>query len=77
MDDEIRCPFCDEVLEETWVKKMGASLMGRSGRGESKVRSSATTSDGAIKRWKRQDELDNAQAEVGRLREQLKKKKKK
>lgn len=74
MDDEIRCPFCDEILEDAWVKKMGASLMGRSGRGESKVRSSATTSNGATKRWKRQDELDSAQAEVERLREQLKKK---
>lgn len=72
MDDEIRCPVCDAVLEHAWVKKMGASLMGRSGRGESKARGSVTTTAGAIKRWTLSDELANAQAENELLREKIK-----
>jgi hypothetical protein len=72
---ETRCPFCDAILDDDWVKKAGASVMGRVGRGEAKARSSKITSDGAIKRWSLQDKLDAAEAENERLRKQLRKKK--
>jgi hypothetical protein len=46
--DEIRCPFCNAILDERWVRKCGASLMGKAG-GAAKARSTAQSS--ALKRW--------------------------
>jgi hypothetical protein len=46
-----RCPYCDHILEDTWVKKIGASLMGKAG-GANKARPSARAA--AKKRWKKE-----------------------
>jgi hypothetical protein len=67
-----RCPFCNEILSDAWLKKMGATLMGKAS-GESKARSSEVTSAAASKRWNMHDELLNTQAENQLLREQLQK----
>lgn len=48
-----RCPFCNEILEDSWLKKMGASLMGKAS-GVVKARSREVTSAGAKKRWKKE-----------------------
>jgi len=45
-----KCPNCGVVLSDTWVKKNGASLMGKSG-GKAKARSNARAAANA--RWKR------------------------
>ena len=45
-----RCPFCDHVLEDNWLKKMGATLMGKAS-GKSKARSREMTQAAANKRW--------------------------
>jgi predicted phage gp36 major capsid-like protein len=70
----MKCPFCDHILEDAWVKKMGASLMGKAS-GESKARGHSVTSQAAAKRWSMRDQLLKAEAENKRLREQMKKKK--
>ena len=71
-----RCPHCNKILEDAWLKKTGAALMGKAS-GESKSRGSEVTSAAAKKRWNMHDELLNAQAEVQLLQEQLRKAKKK
>jgi hypothetical protein len=43
-----RCPFCDRVLDDAWVKKAGATLMGRAS-GASKARTNSKAA--ADKRW--------------------------
>jgi hypothetical protein len=48
-----KCPYCNHVLEDFWLKKMGASLMGKSS-GASKARSRAVTSAAAKKRWRKE-----------------------
>lgn len=64
-----RCPFCNEILEDDWVKKIGATLMGKTS-GERKAR--GTASAAATKRWTLHDDLQKARDENLRLREQLK-----
>jgi hypothetical protein len=71
-----RCPFCDHILEDDWLKKMGAALMGKAS-GAAKARSTEMTSSAAKKRWNLHDELLNTQAENQLLREQLEKAQKK
>jgi hypothetical protein len=44
-----KCPFCSKVLSDDWVKKEGASLMGKSAKGKAKRRKNA--SDAARQRW--------------------------
>jgi hypothetical protein len=44
-----RCPFCDHILRDAWVKRMGASIMGRTS-GEKKARNNAKKA--ADKRWR-------------------------
>jgi hypothetical protein len=29
--DEIRCPFCNALLDTFWVRRQGASLLGKAG----------------------------------------------
>jgi len=53
----IRCPHCHKVLSEGWLKKIGASLMGRSG-GEAKARSEKVARAAAQARWAKQKKLD-------------------
>ena len=64
----MRCPYCDHVLEDAWVKKMGAALMGKAS-GEAKSRGSAVARGAAKKRW----EVADLRAEIARLRAQVKK----
>jgi len=46
-----RCPKCNEVLPDEWVKKEGASLMGKAAKGKSKRRRNAKAA--ARERWKK------------------------
>jgi len=45
-----RCPFCNEILPDKWLKKNGASLLGKSG-GKAKARNNASAAANA--RWKK------------------------
>src|SRR4029077_1777885 len=45
-----KCPYCDHILEDEWLKKVGATLMGKTG-GAAKARPSARAA--AKKRWKK------------------------
>jgi hypothetical protein len=44
-----KCPFCHRILSDAWVKKEGASLMGKSAKGKAKRRKNA--SEAANTRW--------------------------
>jgi hypothetical protein len=48
-----RCPFCNEILEDAWLKKMGATLMGKAS-GESKARGHGPMKAAAKKRWRKE-----------------------
>jgi len=50
-----RCPYCDHVLSDNWIRKNGASLLGKSG-GKAKARNNA--SDAARVRWKKVKEKE-------------------
>lgn len=43
-----KCPFCNHILEDVWLKKIGATLMGKAS-GVSKARSNASSA--ADERW--------------------------
>lgn len=45
-----RCPHCGQILSDYWVKKVGASLMGKTG-GKAKARNNAAAA--AKARWAR------------------------
>jgi hypothetical protein len=47
-----KCPHCQQILSDEWVKKEGASLMGKSAKGKAKRRKNA--SDAARLRWDKQ-----------------------
>jgi hypothetical protein len=47
-----RCPFCNEILSDAWVKKTGAALMGKEG-GINKARSRTVASNAGKQRWKK------------------------
>jgi hypothetical protein len=44
-----KCPHCNKILSDEWVKKEGASLMGKSAKGKSKRRKNAQ--EAARLRW--------------------------
>lgn len=44
-----RCPFCHKILSDEWLKKEGASVMGRSAKGKRKARDNAK--EAAKSRW--------------------------
>ena len=66
-----RCPFCNRVLADAWVKKAGSTLMGKTGK--RKARSSEIASAAANARWTVHRELSAAKEEIALLREQVKK----
>ena len=45
----MRCPHCNEILSDDWVKRQGASIMGRSSK--RKGRSTEVARANALKRW--------------------------
>jgi len=45
-----RCPYCDKILPDDWVKHNGAALMGKA-RGKRKARISQKASRAALTRW--------------------------
>jgi hypothetical protein len=45
-----RCYHCGKVLEDDWLKRQGAALMGKTS-GEKKARSSEQARQAALKRW--------------------------
>ncbi len=45
-----RCPFCNKILPDEWVKGQGAALMGKSG-GPAKARRSEVASAAAQIGW--------------------------
>lgn len=46
----MNCPYCKHILPDQWLKKAGASLMGRSG-GATKARGRAAAQEAAQARW--------------------------
>ena len=48
-----RCPHCDEILSDEWLKKMGATIMGKAS-GESKARTKGAAKGAAKTRWKKE-----------------------
>lgn len=48
-----RCYHCGEILSDEWVRKQGASLMGKKG-GQAKARSSEQARAANKVRWDRQ-----------------------
>ncbi len=65
----MRCPHCDHILSDEWLKKVGASLMGKKG-GAAKARSREQTQAAARSRWGTQP-LRTAEElrEINRLRQ--------
>ena len=47
-----KCPYCDHILPDVWLKKIGATLMGKTS-GENKARSTESASGAANQRWER------------------------
>ena len=47
-----RCPYCDHVLSDEWLKSTGATLMGKTS-GENKARSREAAAASANERWER------------------------
>lgn len=45
-----RCPKCQAILPDEWVKSQGAALMGRS-KGKAKARRSEIARAAAERRW--------------------------
>jgi hypothetical protein len=70
-----KCPFCQQILSDDWVKKEGASLMGKSAKGRSKRRKNA--SDAARQRWQNENAAPIALAVVPVPKRKKKKTKKK
>jgi hypothetical protein len=51
-----KCPYCEKILSDEWVKKEGASLMGKAAKGKAKKR--RTASAAAKKRWEKKKKKD-------------------
>ena len=49
-----KCPFCNKTLNDEWVKKEGASLMGKAAKGKAKRRK--TAGEAARLRWQKKEE---------------------
>ena len=47
-----RCPYCDKILPDNWLKAQGAALMGKAS-GQAKARSSETARIAAEIGWKK------------------------
>jgi hypothetical protein len=45
-----RCYHCGKVLDDAWLKRQGAALMGKT-RGEAKARSPEVARKAALARW--------------------------
>jgi hypothetical protein len=46
-----RCPWCQKILNDDWLKREGASLMGKAAKGKAKRRRNAL--EAAQKRWEK------------------------
>jgi hypothetical protein len=46
-----RCPHCHKILSDEWLKREGASLMGKTRTGAAKARSHKVASGAALLRW--------------------------
>jgi hypothetical protein len=46
-----RCPHCHKILSDAWVKREGASLMGKARSGRAKARSHEQAAGAALLRW--------------------------
>jgi hypothetical protein len=55
-----RCPFCDTILPDDWVKQQGAALMGKMG-GPTKARSSESARAAARIGWKKRKKAKKKQ----------------
>lgn len=53
-----RCPNCDCVLSDEWIKSEGASLMGKTAKGRRKRRTKELAQAAAEKRWKKRRKLN-------------------
>jgi hypothetical protein len=49
-----KCPHCNKILADEWVKKEGASLMGKAAKGKAKRRRNAAAA--ARTRWKKKED---------------------
>jgi hypothetical protein len=55
-EEVTRCPHCRHALDEDWLRKQGARLMGRKG-GKRKARNSDQARKAANERWARNKEI--------------------
>jgi hypothetical protein len=62
-----RCPFCNHILEDKWLKKQGASLMGKAS-GEAKARTRDQASAASRVRWDQEREKKKEEQEFTKLR---------
>lgn len=46
-----KCPFCSKLLADEWLKREGASLMGKAAKGKAKKRKTAAKA--ARLRWQK------------------------
>jgi hypothetical protein len=46
-----RCPHCHQILSDKWLKREGASLMGKARSGAAKARSKEKSTGAALLRW--------------------------
>lgn len=65
----MKCYHCGKVLEDAWLRKAGASMLGRAS-GEAKRRSPTKARKAARKRW----DMAAKDAEIARLQKLLGKK---
>jgi hypothetical protein len=55
-----RCYHCGKVLEDAWLKRQGAALMGKAS-GERKARSPELARKAALARWERTRQPESPQ----------------
>lgn len=69
----IRCPHCDKILNDAWVKRAGATLMGMAAAGKSKARSSEQAAYASNIRWSKEREKKEQLATAAKKRKNRKK----
>jgi hypothetical protein len=54
-----KCYHCGKVLNDAWLKRVGAALMGKT-KGIAKARSSELARKAALKRWQPEEPIPGA-----------------
>jgi hypothetical protein len=54
-----RCPYCNHILKDEWLRSHGAAALGRAG-GPAKARGAKQASDAAKERWRSERQWEKA-----------------